>query len=136
MMSVSSIRRASAVLLLPLLAFYIWFTFRDDGALMTVPGVPKLIWAYFDHHTNQRNAVGFFILGALVSAMVLGARGHLRVLALAGCLVAPIAKDCAQIGLATRHFNMGATLLGVIGALIGFYAADKILNKLCSRSCG
>ncbi len=101
---------------------------------MTVPGVPKIIWTYFDHHTNQRNAVGFLVLGSLVSMTVFRAGGRWRLISLAACLIAPIVKDCAQIGLATRHFNAGATLLGVIGALIGFYAADTIMNKSASRS--
>ena len=133
-MSVPFVRKVGAALLLPLLVFYIWFTFRSDGALMTVPGVPKIIWTYFDHHTNQRNAVGFLVLGSLVSMTVFRACGRWRVIALAACVVAPIAKDCAQIGLATRHFNLGATLLGVFGALIGFYTTDIIINKALTRS--
>ena len=77
-MTACVIRTVSLVVLAGLLVFYTWFAFRDDGRLMTVPGVPQPVWFYFDHHANIRNGVGFLILGCVGAAMALlcPAAGH------------------------------------------------------------
>ena len=73
------VRIIAGVALAGLLVFYTWFAFRDDGRLMTVPGVPQPVWFYFDHHANIRNGVGFLILGFVGAAAVAGLHGRWQV---------------------------------------------------------
>jgi hypothetical protein len=124
-------RIIAGVVLAGLLVFYTWFAFRDDGRLKTVPGVPQVVWFYFDHHANIRNGVGFFILGAVGAAAVVGLNGRWQVTSLGLSLAAPVLKDFAQYLFApTRHFNWDATGLGVLGALIGWGAAWALLRTM------
>lgn len=120
----------SGVVLVGLLVFYTWFAFRDDGRLMTVPGVPHAVWYYFDHHSTVRNGVGFLLLGAFGAAAVAGLRPETKVLSLVLCLSAPLIKDMAQLFTLTRHFNWDATGLGIVGALLGWAAAWTVLGRL------
>ena len=126
------LRLVAGIVLAGLLVFYTWFAFRDDGRLMTVPGMPHAVWFYFDHHANIRNGVGFLILGALGAAVVTGLRSEMQVLSLVLCLSAPLIKDMAQLFTPTRHFNWDATGLGIVGALLGWLAAFWLLGKLAS----
>lgn len=129
-----SVQRLSALALLAVvLCFYTWFAFREDGRLKTVPGVPQVLWFYFDHHANIRNGVGFFILGAVGAAAVVGLNGRWQATSLGLSLAAPVLKDFAQYLFApTRHFNWDATGLGIVGALLGWLAAFWLLGKLAS----
>ena len=130
-MTACVIRTVSLVVLAGLLVFYTWFAFRDDGRLMTVPGVPQPVWFYFDHHANIRNGVGFLILGFVGAAAVAGLRPGAQVLSMVLCAAAPIFKDFAQDFFApTRHFNWDATGLGVLGALVGWGAAWALLRMV------
>ncbi len=125
------VRIFSGVVLAGLLVFYTWFAFRDDARLMTVPGVPRAVWFYFDHHANVRNGVGFLILGAVGAAAVTGLGPRWQVWSLGLSLAAPVLKDFAQDLFApTRHFNWDATGLGVLGALIGWGAAWALLRTM------
>jgi hypothetical protein len=120
-------------LLAVVLCFYTWFAFREDGRLKTVPGVPQVVWFYFDHHANIRNGVGFFILGAVGAAAVVGLNGRWQATSLGLSLAAPVLKDFAQYLFApTRHFNWDATGLGIVGALLGWLAAFWLLGNLAS----
>jgi hypothetical protein len=120
-------------LLAVVLCFYTWFAFREDGRLKTVPGVPQVVWFYFDHHANIRNGVGFFILGAVGAAAVVGLNGRWQATSLGLSLAAPLLKDFAQYLFApTRHFNWDATGLGIVGALLGWLAAFWLLGSLAS----
>jgi len=111
-----------------LLVFYTWFAFRDDGRLMTVPGVPQPVWLYFDHHANIRNGVGFLILGFVGAAAVAGLHGRWQVVSLGLCAAAPVIKDFAQdIFAPTRHFNWDATGLGVVGSVIGWLLSAGVV---------
>jgi len=126
-----AVRCSALSLLAGLLVFYTWFAFRDDGRLMTVPGVPHAVWFYFDHHANVRNGVGFLILGAVGAAAVTGLGPRWRVWSLGLSLAAPVLKDFAQDLFApTRHFNWDATGLGVLGALVGWGAAALLLRGM------
>ena len=129
-----SVQRLSALTLLAVvLCFYTWFAFREDGRLKTVPGVPQVVWFYFDHHANIRNGVGFFILGAVGAAAVVGLNGRWQATSLGLSLAAPVLKDFAQYLFApTRHFNWDATGLGIVGALLGWLAAFWLLGNLAS----
>ena len=129
-----SVQRLSALALLAVvLCFYTWFAFREDGRLKTVPGVPQVVWFYFDHHANIRNGVGFFILGAVGAAAVVGLNGRWQATSLGLSLAAPVLKDFAQYLFApTRHFNWDATGLGIVGALLGWLAAFWLLGNLAS----
>ena len=129
-----SVQRLSALTLLAVvLCFYTWFAFREDGRLKTVPGVPQVVWFYFDHHANIRNGVGFFILGAVGAAAVVGLNGRWQATSLGLSLAAPVLKDSAQYLFApTRHFNWDATGLGIVGALLGWLAAFWLLGNLAS----
>lgn len=129
-----SVQRLSALALLAVvLCFYTWFAFREDGRLKTVPGVPQVVWFYFDHHANIRNGVGFFILGAVGAAAVVGLNGRWQATSLGLSLAAPLLKDFAQYLFApTRHFNWDATGLGIVGALLGWLAAFWLLGNLAS----
>jgi hypothetical protein len=101
--------------------------------LKTVPGVPQVVWFYFDHHANIRNGVGFFILGAVGAAAVVGLNGRWQATSLGLSLAAPLLKDFAQYLFApTRHFNWDATGLGIVGALLGWLAAFWLLCNLAS----
>lgn len=127
------VRIIAGVVLGGLLVFYTWFAFRDDGRLKTVPGVPQVVWFYFDHHANIRNGVGFFILGAVGAAAVVGLNGRWQATSLGLSLAAPVLKDGAQYLFApTRHFNWDATGLGIVGALLGWLAAFWLLGNLAS----
>ena len=129
-----SVQRLSALTLLAVvLCFYTGFAFREDGRLKTVPGVPQVLWFYFDHHANIRNGVGFFILGAVGAAAVVGLNGRWQATSLGLSLAAPVLKDFAQYLFApTRHFNWDATGLGIVGALLGWLAAFWLLGNLAS----
>lgn len=129
-----SVQRLSALALLAVvLCFYTWFAFREDGRLKTVPGVPQVVWFYFDHHANIRNGVGFFILGAVGAAAAVGLNGRWQATSLGLSLAAPVLKDFAQYLFApTRHFNWDATGLGIVGALLGWLAAFWLLGNLAS----
>ena len=127
-MTTRVIRTIFLVVLAGLLVFYTWFAFRDDGRLMTVPGMPQLVWLYFDHHANIRNGVGFLILGAVGAAAVTGLGLRWQVWALGLSLAAPVLKDFAQDLFApTRHFNWDATGLGVVGSVIGWLLSAGVV---------
>lgn len=128
---VRKVRIIAGVVLAGLLVFYTWFAFRDDGRLMTVPGVPQSLWFYFDHHSTVRNGVGFLILGFVGAATVAGLRPEVQVFSLVLCVAAPIFKDLAQLVFTlTRHFNWDATGLGLLGALLGWGAAALLLRGM------
>jgi hypothetical protein len=130
------VRVVAGVVLAGLLVFYTWFAFRDDGRLMTVPGMPRFVWYYFDHHANIRNGVGFLILGAVGAAAVMGLRPETKALSLVLCLSAPLIKDMAQFFTLTRHFNWDATALGIVGALLGWCGSFWLVGKLVSAVNG
>ena len=133
-MTTRVIRTISLVVLAGLLVFYTWFAFRDDGRLMTVPGVPQPVWFYFDHHANIRNGVGFLILGFVGAAAVAGLNGRWQVVSFGLCVAAPVIKDFAQDFFApTRHFNWDATGLGVLGALVGWAATAVLLRVVNAK---
>ncbi len=122
------------IVLAGLLVFYTWFAFRDDGRLMTVPGVPHAVWFYFDHHANIRNGVGFLVLGAVGAAAVTRLGPRWQVVSLGLCAAAPVLKDFAQdIFAPTRHFNWDATGLGTLGALVGWAAAWALLRGMSEK---
>ena len=136
-------RIASWFVLAGLVAFYVWFAFRESGQLRTVPGMPHAIWYYFDHHATIRNGVGFMILGIVGATAVAGLRRRWQILSAGLCAVAPLAKDLAQDLLApTRHFNWDATGVGTLGAIAGWLAAWFVFSRLVGqkekrgRACG
>jgi hypothetical protein len=116
------------VLLGALLAFYCWLTFRGDGRLMTVPGMPRFVWVAFDYATNFRNFPAFLLVGILGAAAVAGLGSHWQYTSLAVCLLAPFLKDCVQIPMVTRHFHWGAVTYGVAGALVGWMVAASAIR--------
>ncbi|MFM8718175.1 MAG: hypothetical protein ACKOFH_01390, partial [Chthoniobacterales bacterium] len=61
---------------------------------------------------------------------VAGLRMEWKVLSFALCLIAPFAKDFAQIFVLTRHFNWTATCWGIGGALLGWVATAMLLRWL------
>jgi len=127
------VRIVAGLVLAGLLVFYTWFAFRDDGRLMTVPGVPQPVWFYFDHRANIRNGVGFLILGFVGASTVAGLSGRWQVVSLGLCAAAPVIKDLAQDLFApTRHFNWDATGVGVFGALLGWALGFWFTKKLFS----
>jgi cbb3-type cytochrome oxidase subunit 3 len=89
------VRIIAVVVLAVLLIFYTWFTFRADGRLMTVPGVPHTVWYYFDHHSNVRNAVGFAVLAAVSAVACSSVAKKWKVIFLTLCLATPVLKDPA-----------------------------------------
>jgi hypothetical protein len=125
------VRTTASVALAGLLIFYTWFAFREDGLLKTVPGVPDMVWYYFDHHSSIRNGVGFLVLSVLAAASVTGLSRRWQAISLGLCLAAPLIKDAAQFLFApTRHFNWDATLLGTLGAALGWGAAALVLRRM------
>jgi hypothetical protein len=141
--SLRAVRIASWIVLAGLVAFYIWFAFREDGRLKTVPGVPHAVWYYFDHHATIRNGVGFLILGFVAAAAVAGLSRQWQMLSAGLCVIAPLVKDLAQDFLApTRHFNWDATGVGTAGAVVGWLAAWFVFSRLVGqkekrgRACG
>jgi len=128
------VRIVAGVVLAGLLVFYTWFAARDDGRLKTVPGVPHAVWYYFDHHSTVRNGVGFLILGFVGAAAVAGLRPGAQVFSMVLCVAAPIFKDLAQLFTLTRHFNWGATGLGLLGAFVGWWAGFWLIGKIVSAT--
>jgi hypothetical protein len=132
--SLRAVRIASWILLAGLVAFYIWFAFRESGQLRTVPGMPHAIWYYFDHHATIRNGVGFMILGIVGATAVAGLRRRWQILSAGLCVIAPLVKDLAQDILApTRHFNWDATGVGTLGAIAGWLAAWFVFSRFIGQ---
>lgn len=131
---VKRVRIVAGLVLAGLLVFYTWFAFRDDGRLMTVPGVPHAVWFYFDHHSTVRNGVGFLILGFVGASAVAGLNWRWQLVSIGLCMAAPVIKDFAQDFFApTRHFNWDATGLGVLGAFAGWWAAFWLVGRIRSE---
>jgi hypothetical protein len=130
----SVVRRASWLLLPPVIGFYCWFSFRDDPSLRSLPGMPHFVWFYFDHHTNLRNGLGFLFLAFLAALAVAGLSLRGRFVVLLVCLCSPAAKDFAQDLFApTRHFSWDAILLGMLGVIVGWGIATWLVRRLSSR---
>jgi len=113
-------RIIALVLLVAVVAFFVWFTVRGDNRLTSVTFLPRPQMVYFDLNPLARNFPAFAVLGVLLAAVVVGLGPKWQVLSLALCLAAPVLKDMAQIPLAGRHFNWSAVGLGLLGAAIGW----------------
>ena len=129
-MSALVVRVASAVLLAVLLVTYAWITLREDGRMMTIPFLPHWLRYHLELHAYTRNFPAFFLLSVFGAGAVAGLRLEWKVLSFALCLIAPFAKDFAQIFLLTRHFNWTATCWGIAGALVGWVATASLLALL------
>lgn len=113
-------RIIALVLLVGVVAFFVWFTVRGDNRLTSVTFLPRPQMVYFDLYPLARNFPAFAVLGILLAAVVVGLGPKWQVVSLALCLAAPVLKDMAQIPLAGRHFNWSAVGLGLIGAVVGW----------------
>ena len=129
-MSALVVRAASAVLLAVLLVTYAWITLREDGRMMTIPFLPHWLKYHLELHAYTRNFPAFFLFSVFGAGAVAGLRLEWKVLSFALCLIAPFAKDFAQIFLLTRHFNWTATCWGIAGALLGWVATASLLALL------
>jgi len=124
------VRVVSAVVLAVLLVAYAWITLREDGRMMTVPFLPHWLRYHLELHAYTRNFPAFFLLSVFGAGAVAGLRLEWKVLSFALCLIAPFAKDFAQIFLLTRHFNWTATCWGIAGALVGWVVTAMLLALL------
>ena len=123
-----TVRIVAGIVLAGLVVFYTWFAFRDDGRLMTVPGVPHAVWFYFDHHADVRNACAFFLLGIVAAICVGGLRWQWQIVAAALSLFAPLAKEVAQgLMTETRHANMNFGLSGAVIVMLGWIVSKVLL---------
>ncbi len=129
-MSALVVRIVSAVVLAVLLVAYAWITLRADGRMMTIPFLPHWLKYHLELHAYTRNFPAFFLLSVFGAGAVAGLRLEWKVLSFALCLIAPFAKDFAQIFLLTRHFNWTATCWGISGALVGWMATASLLALL------
>ena len=122
------IRAASVVALAVLLVAYAWITLREDGRMMTIPFLPHWLKYHLELHAYTRNFPAFFLLSVFGAGAVAGLRSEWKAVSFALCLIAPFAKDIAQIFLVTRHFNWTATCWGIAGALVGWMATAALLR--------
>lgn len=127
-MTPGRIRVASAVALAVLLVAYTWITLREDGRMMTIPFLPHWLKYHLELHAYTRNFPAFFLLSVFGAGAVAGLRLEWKVLSFALCLIAPFAKDFAQIFLLTRHFNWTATCWGIAGALVGWVVTAMLFR--------
>lgn len=130
-------RIIALVLLVAVVAFFVWFTVRSDNRLTSVTFLPRPQMVYFDLYPLARNFPAFAVLGALLAAVVVGLGPKWQALSFALCLAAPVLKDMAQIPLAGRHFHWSAVWLGLLGAAIGWslcWAAGRWILERTSNS--
>ncbi|MFM8683321.1 MAG: hypothetical protein ACKOEG_06030 [Chthoniobacterales bacterium] len=129
-MTAGVIRGISLAALVVLVVAYAWITLRADGRMMTIPFLPHWLRYHLELHAYTRNFPAFFLLSVFGAGAVAGLRMEWKVLSFALCLIAPFAKDFAQIFVLTRHFNWTATCWGIVGALVGWVATAVLLALL------
>lgn len=137
MAMVTLVRIISAVLLVVVVAFYAWFTVREDNLLTSVAFLPRQPMVFYDLYPLARNFPAFAILGALCAAVVVGFGHKWQMLSLGFCLAAPVLKDLVQIPLADRHFHWSAVGLGLAGSLVGWlicWALGRWIWAWCKQS--
>jgi hypothetical protein len=132
-MTTGVIRMVSVLALVVLLVAYAWITLRTDGRMMTIPFLPHWLKYHLELHAYTRNFPAFFLLSVFGAGAVVGLKPDWKVLSLALCLFAPLAKDLAQIFVLTRHFNWTATCWGIAGALVGWVAAALLLRMVNAK---
>jgi hypothetical protein len=126
------VRRISTVLLIFVTCLYLWLSLRAEPRLATIPIIPHAVGSHFDLKPLQRSFPAFFALAVLAAGSVAGSRRRTQFVVLLACLSTPLIKDAMQIGLATRHFNCDAIVLGMLGALVGFSATYCMLSMTTS----
>ncbi|MFM7375353.1 MAG: hypothetical protein ACKO39_09405 [Chthoniobacterales bacterium] len=129
-MTAGVIRGISLAALVVLVVAYAWITLRADGRMMTIPFLPHWLKYHLELHAYTRNFPAFFLLSVFGAGAVAGLRMEWKVLSFDLCLIAPFAKDFAQIFVLTRHFNWTATCWGIVGALVGWVATAVLLALL------
>jgi hypothetical protein len=136
-MNAPTIRRTSLVLFIILSCLYAWLALRDESSLRTISIIPNSVAVFFDNHFYGRNFFAFALMGLLCAAAVWRLHWQWVLTAVLVCFSAPLIKDLIQIGSVTRHFNWEATILGMLGALLGFAVGTKVaslLNGATSRT--
>ncbi len=98
--------------------------------MMTIPFLPHWLRYHLELHAYTRNFPAFFLLSVFGAGAVAGLRLEWKVLSFALCLIAPFAKDFAQIFLLTRHFNWTATCWGIAGALVGWVVTAALVRGM------
>jgi hypothetical protein len=129
-MTTGIIRAISVAALVVLIVAYAWIALREDGRMMTIPFLPHWLKYHLELHAYVRNFPAFFLLSVFGAGAVAGLRLEWKVLSFALCLIAPFAKDFAQIFLLTRHFNWTATCWGIAGALVGWVVTAMLLRVM------
>jgi hypothetical protein len=129
-MTTGIIRAISVAALVVLIVAYAWIALRADGRMMTIPFLPHWLKYHLELHAYVRNFPAFFLLSVFGAGAVAGLRLEWKVLSFALCLIAPFAKDFAQIFLLTRHFNWTATCWGIAGALVGWVVTAMLLRVM------
>lgn len=132
-MTLVVVRVVAVVLLALLVVTYAWLAWRSDPRLATAGILPKPVALFFDINPLARSFPAFLLLGLLGGAAVAGLGPRLSALSFTLCLLAPVVKDLAQMLTTTRHFHLGGTLLGVLGALAGWGIAAWLVRWLSSR---
>lgn len=132
-MTLAVVRVVALVLLALLVVIYGWLAWRSDPRLASAGILPKPVALFFDINPLARSFPAFLLLGLLGGAAVAGLGPRLASFSLVLCLLAPVLKDLVQVLTATRHFHLGGTLLGVLGALAGWGIAAWLARLLSSR---
>ena len=125
------LRLVGAALLLPLVAFYLAFSFRTDPLVTSLQLFPVRVAMFFDLHPLARNFPAFLVLGFLGATATVGMRKEWRAVGLVLCLLFPYARDVGQLfATVTRHFNGAAVILGACGAAAGWLAGCWLTGVL------
>jgi hypothetical protein len=129
-MTLGFVRLLAAVLLVVLVVIYAWLTWRNDPRLATTGLLPRPVAEFFDLNPRSRNFPAFMLFGLLGGIAVAGLGPRLMAVSFALCVLAPVLKDAAQLLTATRHFNWEGTLLGILGAVVGWGVAAALLRSM------
>jgi len=125
------VRRVAVVLLVAIVSTYSWLAFKEESSFRSFAFMPNAVAVFVDHHFYARNVVAFGLLGAIAYASVWGFKLRSMILMLMACMVAPLAKDTAQmLTVTTRHFDWTATGSGVLGVILGWGSAWALLRRL------
>jgi hypothetical protein len=110
----------AAMLLMVLICIYAWITLREDSRLSTIPLCDGSLTVFLDLNPRFRQIPAFALIGMVTAFIALGLpRGWVISLFLCACL-SPVIKELVQFFHPSRHFDLIATIYGLIGVICGW----------------